>query len=136
MTEVETERVEIVRWAPSNGGTDDPDSMNPARGKHSRPSVWRRTVVAGQDALANSAVSIAVQVDKVAEQMVDTLERRQRERRDDWATQGVTEPAWQAAEIEVAFGVQLTGEATVAIFSGSTETSAQIVLRFTRAPAG
>jgi hypothetical protein len=64
--------------------------------------------------------------------MVAALERRQRDRHAHRAELDLPEPPWQVEEVEVSFGVQLTGEATVAMFSGSAEASAQIVLKFAR----
>jgi len=64
--------------------------------------------------------------------MITALEQRQNDRRTSRTHAGLPPPAWQVAEIEVSFGVQLTGEASVAIFSGSAEASAQIVLKFAR----
>jgi hypothetical protein len=135
--------VEVVRWVEGPGVDDGPtgpdgtgpDGMGPASPRHAYrgPSVWRRTVVAGQEALAGSSEAIAVQVDAVAERMLAALERRADDRLAHRAELGLPAPAWQVDQVEVSFGVQLTGEATVAVFSGSVQTSAQIVLTFTRA---
>lgn len=132
-------QVEVVRWVESPDSTGDDsagrDEMGPASPRHAyqRPIVWRRAVVAGQDALAGSSEAIAVQVDAVAVRMLAALEQRESDRRAERARLGVPDPAWQVGEVEVSFGIQLTGAATVAVFSGSAETSAQIVLKFTRA---
>ena len=81
----------------------------------------RRVIAKGQEVVGESAESIARQVDAVAERMVAVLGERER-----------AEGEWGVREIEVSFGVQLTGEAAVAMFSGSVETSAQVTLRFTK----
>ena len=138
---METDRVEVVRWVqePDDSAEqpdhDSSDRMQPASPRHARPrtGVWRRTVAAGREALAASSEAIAVEVDAVAERMIAALEQRHDQRRDRRAQDGLPNPAWEVSEIEVSFGVQLTGHATIAMFSGSTDTSAQIVLRFSRA---
>jgi Trypsin-co-occurring domain 1 len=143
MADVETGRVEVVRWVERAGSelTDEPDDsadrMAPASPRHARPrsGLWQRVVTAGQEALVESSTAIAAQVDTVAERMVATLEQRQGKRQAHRAELGLPGPAWQVAEIEVSFGIQLTGETAVAIFSGSAETSAQIVLKFARSPS-
>jgi hypothetical protein len=76
--------------------------------------------------------AIAAQVDLVAERMIATLEQRDADRRAGRTQDQVPEPLWQASEVEVSFGVQLTGEVGLAVFSGSGESSAQISLTFTR----
>lgn len=136
----EFNRVEVVRWIEEPGPSADQDDglvdrMQPAaRARHAQPrtGLWRRTLMAGHEALAASSEAIAVEVDTVAERMVAALDQRQSDRRASRTELGLPSPGWEVDEIEVSFGVQLTGEASVAMFSGSTEASAQIVLRFSR----
>jgi hypothetical protein len=138
MSEVEPNHVQVVRWVEEPDAPepepDSADTMGPASPRHARTrtGLWRRTITAGHEALAASSESIAVQVDAVAERMITALEQRQHDRHAHRAKLGLPDPAWEVGEIEVSFGVQLTGEATVAIFSGSAESSAQIVLKFSR----
>ena len=140
MPEAEINRVEVVRWVEEPGPPEQPDGgsadrMQPASPRHARPrtGLWRRTVTAGQEALTSASEAIAAEVDTVAERMMAALEQRQGDRRAHRAQLGLPNPSWEVEEIEVSFGVQLTGEATVTMFSGSAEASAQIVLRFSRA---
>jgi hypothetical protein len=107
--------------------------MGPATARHARhPSLWQRTLTAGHEALGASSEVIAVEVDAVAERMITTLERRDAARAAAQAHDGVPDSPWLLDEIEVSFGVQITGEASIAVFSASSESSAQITLRFTR----
>jgi hypothetical protein len=97
--------------------------------------MWRRTVTTGQQALASSSAAIAAQVDEVAVQMITALEQRETARSTARAGAGQPDPLWQASQVEVTFGVQLTGETSLAVFSASAESSAQITLTFARTPA-
>lgn len=142
--------VHVVRWNTGSDGRhdghghgdydhgdyddDDQDQLVPASPRHAtaRPTRWQRTITTGQQALLGASEVIAAQVDLVAEQMLAALERRDAERRTNRAHAQLPEPLWQASEVEVSFGVQLTGEVGLAVFSGSSESSAQITLTFTR----
>lgn len=124
-------QVEVVRWEP--GAAADADEMGPAaRQARDREGFWHRTVSVGRGALTSSSEAIAAEADAVAEHMMAALQRRQEDGARRRAEQGLPEPVWQVSEVEVSFGVQLTGETSVAVFSASTESSAQIVLTFTR----
>jgi hypothetical protein len=134
------DNVATVRWETADGfaeyASDVPDGMEPAAGRHtaSRVGLWRRTLVAGHEALTASAAAIAEQVDTIAEQMIEALQQRTDARATRRQERGLPDSGWLVHEVEVSFGIQLTGEATLAVFSGSTETSAQIVLKFNRIP--
>jgi hypothetical protein len=139
MAETADADVQVVRWEPSpsgNGPRDDSvDQMGPAatpRHAGSRPGLWRRTVSNGQEALASSSEAIAVQIDQVAERMMTALERGQTDRQADRARAQQPDPLWQVSQVEVTFGVQLTGEVSLAVFSASSESSAEVTLTFTR----
>jgi hypothetical protein len=129
-------RVEVVRWV-AQTPVDDDDEMAPAA-RHARPApgVWHRTVGIGRDAMTTSSEAIAAEADAVAEHMMAALQRRQEDGALYREEHGLPDPLWQVSQVQVSFGVQLTGEASVAVFSASTESSAQIVLTFSReAPA-
>lgn len=64
--------------------------------------------------------------------MTAALEQRDRDRLAARAQAQLPDPLWQVSEVEVSFGVQLTGEVALAVFSGSGESSAQITLTFAR----
>jgi hypothetical protein len=139
VTEPSEVEVGVIRWVAVEMPTpsDEPDEMGPASPRHARqrPTLWQRTVTAGHESLATASEAIAAEVDAVAERMIGTLEARHADRAADRASAGAPEPAWQLDEVEVTFGVQLTGEASIAVFSATTESSAEITLRFTRAAA-
>jgi hypothetical protein len=121
--------------APAPGG--GLDVMGPAGARHARDGEgrWQRKVTAGgQEVLAASAESIAEQVDLVAERMIAALEQRRQARESARRHAGHPDPAWDTCGVEISFGVQLTGEASLAVFSASAESSAQITLTFTRTP--
>lgn len=130
--------VQVVRWEPSPSGSSPRDSsedqMGPAAARHAndRPAFWRRTITNGQEALASSSEAIAVQVDQVADRMMTALEQAETHRQADRAQAQQPNPLWQVSEVEVTFGVQLTGEVSLAVFSGSSESSAEVTLTFTR----
>lgn len=128
--------VGVVRWTETDpaAGVQDPDRMEPASPRHTSVSsgVWRRTVVAGQEALASSAEAIAIEVDQVAEQIMTALEQHQTDRQHVRARTRQPDPGWTVDQVEVSFGIQLTGETSLAVFSTSAESSAQITLTFSR----
>jgi hypothetical protein len=124
-------RVEVVRWV-AQTPVDDDEMAPAARHARSAPGVWHRTVSIGRDALTTSSEAIAAEADAVAEHMMTALQRRQEDSALYRAEHGLPDPLWQVSEVQVSFGVQLTGEASVAVFSTSTESSAQIVLTFSR----
>jgi len=86
--------------------------------------------------LLASSEAIAAQVDVVAERMMVALEQRHADRVAVRAAvrtaTGEPDPAWELDGVEVTFGVQLTGEASIAVFSATGESSAEIVLHFSR----
>lgn len=128
-------QVHVVRWSDSDAVEPDAvDRMAPAAPRHAtgRPSRWQRTITTGQEALLSSSEIIASQVDLVAERMMAALEQRDRERLASRAQAQLPDPLWQVSEVEVSFGVQLTGEVALAVFSGSGESSAEITLTFSR----
>ena len=131
-----TPTVGVVRWAGPDTPDDaeDPGWMELASPRHARSGdrAWKRTVVAGQEALTSSAEAIAVEVDRVAERIVTALEQRQTDRRQARARAQQPDPAWNVDRVEVTFGIQLTGETSLAVFSATTESSAQITLTFSR----
>jgi len=137
MTHPDLVKVEVVCWAPAGGTAPDsePDTMQPASPRHAtaRGTWWERTVTRGHEALATSSEAIAVEVDAVAERMMAALEQRHSDRAAARVSEAAPDPLWRLNEVEVTFGVQLTGEATIAVFSATSESSAQIVLKFTRA---
>jgi hypothetical protein len=131
--------VQVVRWEPSPSGNGpregSVDQMGPAatpRHASGQPGFFRRTITNGQDALASSSEAIAVQIDQVAERMMTALEQAESGRQADRARAQQPAPLWQVSEVEVTFGVQLTGEVSLAVFSGSSESSAEVTLTFTR----
>lgn len=130
------DRVRVVRWIPTEPFplAGDPDAMGPASPRHARDraTLWQRTLTAGHESLGAASEVIAAQVDTVAERMIDTLEARHADRVAARARLGATASDWDLDEVEVTFGVQLTGEASIAVFSASTESSAEITLRFAR----
>jgi hypothetical protein len=134
-----TPTVGVVRWTEPDtaGGPTDPedlDRMEPASPRHARArdGVWKRTVVAGQEALTSSAETIAVEVDRVADRIMTALEQRQADRREARTSAQQPDPTWNVDQVEVSFGIQLTGEASLAVFSATAESSAQITLTFSR----
>jgi hypothetical protein len=140
MNQTPSPNVQVVRWTPppTDGPLDENvglDQMEPASPRHAGPGrtgFWQRTVTTGHEALASSSEAIALQIDQVADRMVTALERQHAER---WVARDRTQqgdPLWQVSEVEISFGVQLTGEVTLAVFSGSSESSAQITLTLTR----
>jgi hypothetical protein len=137
LAEHTTPTVGVVRWTEPEAtalGVEDPDRMEPASPRHSRArgGVWQRTIMAGQDALTSSAEAIAVEVDRVAERIMSALEQRQADRQDMWARTQQPDPSWSVEQVEVSFGVQLTGETSLAVFSATAESSAQITVTFSR----
>lgn len=127
--------VHVVLWNDSDAvDPDDADRMAPASPRHAtgRPTRWQRTITTGQEALLSASEVIAGQVDLVAERMTAALEQRDRDRLAARAQAQLPDPLWQVSEVEVSFGVQLTGEVALAVFSGSGESSAQITLTFAR----
>jgi hypothetical protein len=131
-----TPTVGVVRWTESDtpDAAEDPDRMEPASPRHARPGggAWKRTVVAGQEALTSSAEAIAVEVDRVAERIMIALEQRQTDRQEARVQAQQPDPAWNIDQVEVTFGIQLTGETSLAVFSTTAESSAQIALTFSR----
>jgi hypothetical protein len=138
VTEPARYEVSVVRWIPVDPGapgtTPEPDEMGPASPRHARqrPTFWQRTVSAGQETMLGASEAIAAEVDAIAERMIATLQARQTDRAAALTASGQPDPAWALNEVEVTFGLQLTGETSIAVFSASTESSAEITLRFTQ----
>lgn len=125
--------IQVVRWQaaqPADTHPEEAGEMLPASPRHARrATLWERTLTTGQQALATSSESIAQQVDVVAARMIAELDRRETARLRELSD---TDPTWRLDDIEVSFAVQLTGETSIAVFSASGESSAEIALRFTR----
>jgi hypothetical protein len=132
--------VAVVRWVLASAVPDDHEReadqevdapMEPAA-RHARGSVgiWRRTAVGGQQALISASQQIASQIDLIADEMVDALQKRHETRQAEHLPTDVAIPTWRAKDLEISFGLELTGSASVQVFSASATASATVVLRF------